>query len=132
MLAFVIRVENAGRQSPMYERMERAAYRIARLLDVNGPSTVAEIARSLELDASTVTRQVAAMEARQQVVRRVHPEDRRAWQIDVTAAGRGEMSSITAQRRARFGRWVDGWSVDDVARFGELMGRFNDAVAATD
>src|SRR6478609_8171947 len=94
MLAFVMRVENAARQSSMYERMERAAYRIARLLDAQGPSTVVEISRALELDPSTVTRQVAAMEARQQALRRVHPADRRAWQIDLTSAGRAEMASI--------------------------------------
>ena len=87
MLTFLIRIDNTTRQSTLYERMERAAYRIARLLESCGPVTVVEIARALELDASTVTRQVAAMEARQQATRRVHPRDGRAWEIHLTDIG---------------------------------------------
>jgi len=130
MLSFVLRIESAARQSTMYERMERAAYRIARLLDSGGPATVIEIARALELDASTVTRQVAAMEARQQATRRIHATDRRAWEIHLTAGGREEMEAITELRLQRFAGWLDGWTDDDVDRFGRLLERFNAAVAS--
>lgn len=130
MLTFLIRIDNTTRQSTFYDRMERAAYRIARLLESCGAATVVEIARALELDASTVTRQVAAMEARQQVARRVHPTDGRAWQIDLTEIGRREMETITAGRRQRFAEWTKGWSDADVDRFGRLLERFNESVAA--
>lgn len=130
MLAFVQRIETTARQSTMYQRMERAAYRIARLLEAQGPATVVEIARALELDASTVTRQVAAMEARQQATRKVHPVDRRAWEIHLTAGGRADMHAITDARRERFAGWLAGWDDDDVERFGRLLERFNASVAA--
>ena len=131
MLAFVVRIEGTIRQSTMYDRMERAAYRIARLLAAGGPTTVVDIARALELDASTVTRQVAAMEARQQATRRVHPTDGRAWQIHLTDIGRREMDAITDARRERFAAWLTGWDAADIDRFGRLLERFNDAVAAS-
>jgi DNA-binding MarR family transcriptional regulator len=130
MLTFLIRIDNTTRQSTLYERMERAAYRIARLLESCGPATVVEIARALELDASTVTRQVAAMEARQQATRRVHPRDGRAWEIHLTDIGRREMATITAGRRQRFSEWTQDWSTADVDRFGRLLERFNESVAA--
>jgi DNA-binding MarR family transcriptional regulator len=130
MLTFLIRIDNTTRQSTLYERMERAAYRIARLLESCGPVTVVEIARALELDASTVTRQVAAMEARQQATRRVHPRDGRAWEIHLTDIGRREMAAITAGRRQRFTEWTQDWSAADIDRFGRLLERFNDSVAA--
>lgn len=131
MLTFLIRIDNSARLSTQYERMERAAYRIARVLDTCGPTTVVDIARALELDASTVTRQVAAMEARQQATRRVHPTDGRAWVIHLTDIGRREMEAITAGRRQRFTEWTKGWSDADVDRFGRLLERFNESVAAS-
>jgi DNA-binding MarR family transcriptional regulator len=130
MLTFVQRIDTTSRQSTMYQRMERAAYRIARLLDAHGAATVGDIARALDLDASTVTRQVAAMEARQQATRRVHPVDRRAWEIHLTAGGRADMHAITQARRKRFAGWLEGWDETDIEHFGRLLARFNAAVAA--
>lgn len=132
MLAFVQRIETTARQSTMYQRMERAAYRIGRLLDAHGAATVVDIARALDLDASTVTRQVAAMEARRQATRRVHPLDRRAWEIHLTATGRDDMQAITTARRERFAAWLAGWGDDDIERFGHLLQRFNESVAGGD
>jgi DNA-binding MarR family transcriptional regulator len=129
MLTFVQRIETTSRQSTMYQRMERAAYRIARLLDAHGPATVGEIARALDLDASTVTRQVAAMEARQQATRKMHAVDRRAWEIHLTAGGRADMHAITEARLERFAGWLAGWDDADIERFGRLLERFNAAVA---
>ena len=131
MLALARRIESAARQSTMYERMDRAAYAIARALDREGPSSVNVLARNLSLDGSTVTRQVAAMEARDHAIREADPEDGRAWVISLTASGREEMSAITVERRRRFAAWVADWSPADVEQFGILLQRFNAAMTQT-
>lgn len=131
MLVLARRIESSARQSTLFKRMDRAAYLIARSLDANGPSTVVELARVLDLDASTVTRQVAAMEARGQAARKVHPLDGRAWNIVLTAAGRKEMKTISVRRHERFTAWVGDWPEDDVERFSVLLQRFNASIGAS-
>ncbi|MEO5899792.1 MAG: MarR family transcriptional regulator [Ilumatobacteraceae bacterium] len=111
--------------------MERAAYVIARTLDSRGPLSVNELARSLLLDGSTVTRQVAAMEARRQAIRKADPDDGRVWFIGLTTSGGEEMRAISALRRERFAGWVADWRSVDVERFGLLLQRLNAAMALT-
>jgi DNA-binding MarR family transcriptional regulator len=123
------RIENAARRSTTFRLMDRAAYLIARTLEEGGPASLNEIAKALSLDSSTVTRQVAAMEARGQATRKIHPDDGRAWVISVTPLGRKQMESISETRRSRFGSWLEAWSPADVASFGELLHRFNEALA---
>jgi DNA-binding MarR family transcriptional regulator len=129
MLVLARRIESSARQSTMYVRMDRAAYVIARALDVSGPSSVNELARTLSLDGSTITRQVAAMEARRHAIRRADPDDGRAWVISLTASGRDEMRAISEARRQRFADSVADWRPVDVERFGLLLQRFNAAMA---
>jgi len=116
----------------MFQQMDRAAYLIARTLDDGGPTSVNELAQVLSLDGSTVTRQVASMEARGQATRKIHPDDGRAWVIGLTPAGRKTMQAISALRRERLAEWVAGWTPAEVDTFGELLQRFNVSLANTD
>src|SRR6478735_12756851 len=87
MLVLARRIETSARHSMMYARMDRAGYAIARTIDTSGPLGVNDLAKRLSLDGSTVTRQVAAMEARRHAIRKADPDDGRAWVIHLTAAG---------------------------------------------
>ena len=129
MAVLARRIEHKARTTTTFREMDRAAYLIARTLDAGGPASLNEIARTLSLDGSTVTRQVAGMEARGQATRKIHPVDGRAWVISLTPAGRKTMEKITATRRERFSEWVADWAPADVDRFGELLQRFNEALA---
>jgi len=129
MVLLARRIERAARTSTTFHHMDRAAYLIARTLDENGPANVNEIARTLSLDGSTVTRQVASMEARGQATRKVHPDDARSWLISLTPSGRRAMARISALRRERYSEWVADWSSGDIDMFGALLERFNDALA---
>lgn len=124
------RVEGASRRNTLRTQMDKAAYLIARTLVEMGPSSVNDIARSLALDGSTVTRQVATMEQRGFVSRRPHPNDGRAWVIELTGSGNEEMASVRAARRARFAEFVHGWQPHEVEEFGRLLERFNTGIAA--
>ena len=116
----------------MFQQMDRAAYLIARTLDDGGPASVNEIARMLSLDGSTVTRQVASMEARGQATRKIHPVDGRAWVISLTPTGRKTMEAISALRRTRLSDWIADWTPAEIDTFGELLQRFNEALANAD
>ncbi|MCU1397971.1 MAG: MarR family transcriptional regulator [Acidimicrobiales bacterium] len=129
MVVLARRIENAARRSVTFRQMDRAAYLIARTLDQGGPASVNELARVLGLDGSTVTRQVAAMEARQQAARKAHPDDGRAWLISLTPAGRDEMNAISAIRRQRFAEYTADWAPDDLDQFSRMLQRFNASLA---
>ena len=136
MVVLTRRIEGASRRSTIHARMDRAAYLIARTLEQSGPAGVNEMARSLSLDGSTVTRQIAAMEERGYVSRRPDPDDGRAWVIELTRSGSRQMASVRSARRSRFAKVVAGWQPDEIEQFGRLLERFNagiaDQVAATD
>lgn len=131
MLALARRIETSARHSTMYVRMDRAGYAIARTLHSRGPLGVNDLAKNLSLDGSTVTRQVAAMEARRQAIRKADPDDGRAWVISLTPAGRDEMLAITDERRRRFADWTADWSPAEVEQFGNLLQRLNSAMTRT-
>lgn len=129
MVVLARRIESAARRSTLFRRMDRAAYLIARtLLDV-GPTGVNELARVLELDGSTVTRQIAVMESRGFVNRDPHPDDGRAWVITLTDDGLEEMSTIRTAREQRFVDYLHGWTDEDIVQLGVLLERFNHSLS---
>ena len=130
MVVLTRRIENASRRSTIHRRMDRAAYLIARTIDEAGPAGVNEIARRLSLDGSTVTRQLAGMQERGFVDRRPHPEDGRAWVIDLTPSGQAEMQTVSTARRQRFATFLNGWSDTDIVALGGLLEQFNASLAA--
>jgi DNA-binding MarR family transcriptional regulator len=130
MAVLARRIESAARRTSTYAEMDRASYLIARTLDENGAMSVNEIARRLNLDGSTVTRQLAVMDTRGFIERARLPEDRRASVINLAARGRTEMGRIIDVRRHRFQTMLADWSQTDLARFATLLARFNDSMAA--
>jgi DNA-binding MarR family transcriptional regulator len=67
----------------------RALWRLER-----GPRTLAELAQDLGTDAPAATVLINALEARALVKREVHPTNRRAKQVSLTAAGRRVLSVV--------------------------------------
>ena len=84
---FARRIENVARQSVLYRNMDRAGYLLARTIEMTGPSNVNQLADTLHLDGSTVTRQISALEAKGFVARSVDPADGRASIIALTDDG---------------------------------------------
>lgn len=121
-------LEGLGRRSRVYEHLDRAGYLLARSLDAYGAATISSLAARLDLDATTVTRQVAAMEASGYVRRSADPNDGRASRIELSASGRKRMDEVRAARMQRIGAHLRDWNEHDRDRFGELLGRFNAAI----
>ncbi|MGX6449315.1 MarR family winged helix-turn-helix transcriptional regulator [Patulibacter sp. S7RM1-6] len=109
--------------------LDRSGYLLLALLENRGEQTMSQIAAAFDLDASTVTRQIAPLERRGFVERERSTEDRRATLVTITDAGRRERELV---RRARINFLADrlsDWDPDDVERLAELMARLNASLA---
>ena len=91
-------LEGMSRRSRIYDRLDRSGYLLARTLDGRGPTTIGALAAELGLDATTVTRQVAAMDADGLVRRSRDPHDGRACRVELTGEGARRMHEVRAAR----------------------------------
>src|SRR5580692_6642924 len=87
LLKLVRHLETFGRRSSLYLQVDRAGYLALRTLEAMGPVSTKALATALNLDASTVTRQVKALESAGFVARRPDPSDGRSSTIVLTSPG---------------------------------------------
>jgi DNA-binding MarR family transcriptional regulator len=121
-------LEGMSRRSTLYRDLDRASYVLARTLATEAPVSINGLAELVGLDATTVTRQVATMEADGLVRRKRHAHDGRVSLVELTALGRRRMESVRAARETRIADLVADWSERDQATFGRLLGRLNEAI----
>ena len=108
--------------------LERAEFIILRTLAEAGPRSVGALAKSLLLDDSTMTRQIAGLATKKLVARKPDPTDRRAGLVVATAKGEALMRDMLATRQARVGRYIGNWPPADRTAFARLLARFNAAL----
>jgi len=105
--------------------MDRAAYLLLRRLERDGPQRVADLARALGLDGSTVTRQLRALDDAGHVRRTSAPDDARASVVEITSAGRRAMQSLRRHRQERItGHFAD-WSPAEQVQLRDVLHRLN-------
>ncbi|MEF2073863.1 MarR family winged helix-turn-helix transcriptional regulator [Consotaella aegiceratis] len=109
--------------------LERAHYLLLLSLR-NGPMSIGELAASLSLDHSTVTRQLAAMHRRNLVERHPNPADGRSSLIEATDEGRRLADAMQSDRIRRVEMMTADWSDADKEAFGRLLGRLNATLGA--
>jgi DNA-binding MarR family transcriptional regulator len=91
-----------------------------------GPVRVTDLAAALELDPSTVSRQVRQLEERGLVERTDDPDDRRAYRIGLSGEGRSRLDAGAARRRAFVGDLLGGWRPEDREQLRLLLNRLLD------
>ncbi len=123
-LMFLSRALEALQRKRTYP-LERAEFIILRTLTEGGGGTVGSLAKTLLLDDSTMTRQIAVLADKGLVVRRPDPADRRAGLIAATDKGEAMMQDMLALRRARVARYLADWRPAERKQFGKLLGRLN-------
>jgi DNA-binding MarR family transcriptional regulator len=126
-IALLLRLaeSNRRRTARLEGTLERSAYLALRQLAEHGPCGINEIADHLRLDASTVTRQVLAMEAAGYVTRQRDDRDGRRAVVTMTDAG---AAALTSTRRARAEVYDDllvDWSQDDRQLLADVLTRLN-------
>jgi DNA-binding MarR family transcriptional regulator len=132
-VALLMRLGEATRRATgtaEHRVLDRAAYVILRHLDSTGPQNVSALAAKLNLDGSTVTRQVSAMQRDGLIARTPDPADGRGTVISPTPAGLQRMAAVQAARTRLYGDILAAWSRDDRDTLAELLHRLNDALEA--
>ncbi|HWJ85890.1 MAG TPA: MarR family transcriptional regulator [Cellulomonas sp.] len=129
-VALLLRLADHNRRSnPSLDRtLERSAYLALRHLAASGPSGINDIADHLRLDASTVTRQVLAMESAGLVTRERDENDGRRAVITATPAGHEALAATRDARAAVYGTLLADWSSDDRRDLARLLEGLNDAL----
>jgi DNA-binding MarR family transcriptional regulator len=119
-----IHVDAGGRS------LERAAYLLLGRIAGGGPARLSAFASDLGVDLSTVSRQVAALEAAGWVRRSPDATDRRASVIEATEAGQ-EVFARSRQRWHEALRTLLGdWTSAERREFARLFARLNEGIAA--
>jgi DNA-binding MarR family transcriptional regulator len=119
-------LERLNRRSEIYRDLDRASYLIARTLETTGPVSINGLASVLGLDSTTVTRQVATMEIRRLLLRRVDPDDGRVSLISLSQTGYRKMRAVQLARKERIATLLRDWTENDRRELGRLLARFND------
>jgi len=125
LLKLVRHLETFGRRSSLYLHVDRAGYLALRTLEGMGPLSTKALATALDLDASTVTRQITALESAGFVERRPDPTDRRSSTIVLTSEGRRTMKGVERERRQGMETLVSDWSDYERATLGRGLNRLN-------
>jgi DNA-binding MarR family transcriptional regulator len=125
LMKLVRHLDTFARRSSLYVRVDRAGYLAMRLLEGLGPVSTNALAEALHLDASTVTRQITALERQGFVERRANPADGRSSSIVLTPEGRQTMRDVQRERRRHIEALVSDW--DDAAQIdlGLILTRLN-------
>jgi DNA-binding MarR family transcriptional regulator len=129
---FLRRVErfwSGFRAEPGGPVLERGSYLLLGQLASDGPRRLSAVAGDACLDLSTVSRQVASLEAAGLVSRATDPTDRRAILVEVTQAGHEVLGHNREKRQAALRELLAEWAPAERAEFARLFGRFNDAMA---
>ncbi|MGD0373504.1 MAG: MarR family transcriptional regulator [Streptosporangiaceae bacterium] len=129
LMRLVRHLETFGRRGSLYVRVDRAGYLAMRMLEGIGPVTTNALARALQLDASTVTRQVAALQCQGFVQRRANPADGRSSTIALTQAGRQSMREVERERRRQIEALVSDWDEAEQIDLGLALTRLNASLA---
>ena len=130
-VAMLMRLGEATRRSTgltPHRALDRAAYVILRHLQEHGPQNVTALADRLNLDGSTVTRQVTALANAGLAVRRPDPSDGRGTVIEPTASGLQQVDAVARARRDLYDRVLAGWSTEDRQGLAAALERFNASV----
>jgi DNA-binding MarR family transcriptional regulator len=125
LLRLVRHLDTFGRRSSVYFQVDRAGYLALRTLHNLGALSTKALASALNLDASTVTRQIAALESGGLVQRRPDPEDRRSSTLVLTSKGRQTMSSVERERRLGIEALVADWDEPEKITLGRALNRLN-------
>lgn len=111
------------------EELDFAAILLLKALMHGGPMRLSALAASLDLDASTVSRQVRHLEDRGLLERTSDPDDGRASRITLSEQGRIRLEAGARRRRALVAQLLEHWPDRDREQLRVLLNRLLDDLA---
>jgi DNA-binding MarR family transcriptional regulator len=110
--------------------LDRALFPLLVRIGASGSIGVVDLADQSGRDHSTISRQVAKLEALGLVIRQVAARDQRIREALITESGRRMISAITEGRRRLLGQLLHEWSPEDRGTLARLNRRLADAMKA--
>lgn len=126
-LAFLVRRLEAARRRFNFG-LERAHYLLLILLEQRNQQSIGELADQVNLDASTITRQIAAMADNGLVEKTDNPNDRRAGFVSITDTGRAKAAEVRCARITSVEQCFGDWTEGERHEFARLTAKYNDAM----
>jgi DNA-binding MarR family transcriptional regulator len=131
-VALLMRLGEATRRSTgvTHRALDRAAYVILRRLQADGAQNVSVLAANLNLDGSTVTRQLTALQHDGLIERRPDPNDGRGTVIEATELGLSQVDAVSAARRSVYGTVLRDYTDDERRELAAALEKFIGALDA--
>ncbi|MGE3446755.1 MAG: MarR family transcriptional regulator [Microbacteriaceae bacterium] len=112
--------------------VERAGFGVLRCLSERGASRVSELAQSLGVDVSTMSRHVTTLQRGELVARTDDPLDGRAARIELTSAGVIVLGLLREARHRYFSELLADWSDDERRALVPLLARLANGILETE
>jgi DNA-binding MarR family transcriptional regulator len=112
------------------DMIDHSAHLALFALRCNGALRLSDLAARMEIDASTASRHVRALEQANLVRRSADPDDGRAFRVELTEQGTQEWEAASKRRMELLSQAMDGWTATDIETFEKLMTRFADGVTS--
>jgi DNA-binding MarR family transcriptional regulator len=116
------------RQRMPGEELDFAAILLMKALAQRGPLRLSALAAVLDVDASTVSRQVRHLEDRGLLERTEDPDDGRASRIALSEQGQTRLDAGARRRRALVGDLLETWAPEDREHLRVLLNRLLDGL----
>lgn len=109
--------------------LTRAAYLLlGEIVQNGGPLSINDLAQALQLDISTISRQVAALESSGLAERFSNPMDARVSLLQMTDLGQTRFQEARKMRYSLFSALLENWPEEERRQFGIYLERFNQAI----
>jgi DNA-binding MarR family transcriptional regulator len=127
----VVRRAHRLRSVRVHSSCDKAGLVLLGQLVEQGPMRLSDLATAVQLDPSTVSRQVRALCDGGFTVAVADPDDKRARRLEISAKGRAEVEAVAQELAEVLGSAVSSWPERDVATLTELLSRLGDELAAS-
>lgn len=126
-LAMLVRRASSITVEKRLGNLDRSGYLIIHYLErqVTQGQGMKAMAEEFRLDTSTMSRQIAALEAKGYVERFADPTDGRASLLQVTKSGKEEFQRARTARIDRFYELLTGWTDEEIDQFTTFIERLN-------
>ncbi|EFH86129.1 MarR family winged helix-turn-helix transcriptional regulator [Ktedonobacter racemifer] len=101
---------------------------LGEIVQNGGPLGINVLAQALQLDISTISRQVAALESSGLAERFPDPVDARVSLLQITDLGQARFQEAHKMRYSLFSELFENWPEEDRRQFGIYLERFNQAI----
>ncbi|GAA3591175.1 MarR family transcriptional regulator [Klugiella xanthotipulae] len=111
--------------SLVHPHLQPAGLTVLRWVAANEPAQAGQVAATLDMDKSAVSRQLRALRDFGLVEGEPDPEDGRAMLLRLTPAGRTQLDKLRVLSREKFYSRLDGWSLEDMEALRRYLERLN-------